>query len=424
MARSRDTELLRQQNVLAQFGERALKLADLDEILQQACSLISEALGTDLAKVMELQDDGVTLLVRAGVGWQPGVVGQVTVKAEEGSSEGHALRTGQPAISTNIDNEQRFNYPNFIRDAGVKALVNVIIIGPEDKGPYGILQVDSRSPREFTEDDTNFLRGYANLIAAAVERFRVGAEADRAHASLRVSESRYRAIVESATDYAIITMDLDGRVTSWNQGARAILGWEEAEVVGQPAALIFRPEDRAANVPEKEMQGALSTGGAADERWHLKRDGSLFWASGQLTPLRDGGLFGYLKILRDQTEQRLTAERLRASEERFRTLAEGIPQLVWRSRSDGNRTWGSPQWVEYSGLSLEQSIGFGWLNAVHGEDRAAAIAGLGRSGALRNLQRGVPGSPGRRRCLSVVPGARGAGARPVGPYRRMAGNGD
>ena len=87
MAQSRDTELLRQQNVLAQFGERALKLADLDEILQQACSLVREALSTDLAKVMELQDDGVTLLVRAGVGWQPGIVGKVTVKAEEGSSE-------------------------------------------------------------------------------------------------------------------------------------------------------------------------------------------------------------------------------------------------------------------------------------------------------------------------------------------------
>ncbi len=176
MANGRETELLRQQNVLAQFGERALKLSDLDEILEQACSLAREALGSDLAKVMELQDDRVTLLVRAGVGWQPGIVGKVTVKAEEGSSEGHALLTGEPTISTDIDNEQRFNYPKFLKDAGVKALVNVIIIGPQGKPPYGILQVDSCHPREFTEDDTNFLRGYANLIAAAVERFRVGAE--------------------------------------------------------------------------------------------------------------------------------------------------------------------------------------------------------------------------------------------------------
>jgi PAS domain S-box-containing protein len=321
VATSRESELLRQQNVLAQFGELALKSNDLDEILQQACNLAREALGTDLAKVMELQDDGTTLLVRAGVGWQPGVVGRVTVTAERGSSEGYALQTGQPTISTDIDSERRFTYPKFIRDAGVKSLVNVIIIGPEGKRPYGLLQVDSFQPRIFTENDTNFLRGYANLIAAAVERFRYGAETDRAHASLRQSESRYRAIVESATDYAIITLDRAGRITGWNSGARAVLGWEEAEVAGQSAALIFLPEDRAAHVPEEEMKKALSTGRAADERWHLRRDGSVIWASGQLTPLRDGDAHGYLKILRDHTEQRVTAERLRASEERFRTLA-------------------------------------------------------------------------------------------------------
>ncbi len=373
MAKSRECELLKQQNVLAQFGERALKLTDLDEILEQACGLVREALDSDLAKVMELQDDGVTLLVRAGVGWQPGIVGKVTVKVEETSSEGHALLTGQPAISTDIDTEQRFTYPEFIREAGVKALINVIIIGSEGNPPFGILQVDSRSPREFTEDDTNFLRGYANLIAAAVDRFRIGAEANRAHSSLRHSESRYRAIVEGATDYAIITLDPTGRITSWNRGARAILGWEEAEVIDKPGAMIFVPEDRAANIPEAEMRKARTTGGAADERWHLKRDGSLFWATGQLTPLRDDDVHGYVKILRDHTEQRLTAERLRASEERFRTLAEGIPQLVWRSRSNGHRTWGSPQWVDYSGLSLEQSVGFGWLDAVHSDDRGTAM---------------------------------------------------
>jgi GAF domain-containing protein len=107
VASSREIELLRQQNVLARFGETALKFTDLDEILQQACSLVREALGSDLAKVVELQDDGVSLLVRAGVGWPSGIVGSVTVKAEEGSSEGYALLTGQPAISTDIDVEQR-----------------------------------------------------------------------------------------------------------------------------------------------------------------------------------------------------------------------------------------------------------------------------------------------------------------------------
>ena len=86
-------ELLRQQAVLARFGELALRLEDLDEILTEACRLVGDALGTDLAKVIELQKDSQTLLVRAGIGWKPGVVGQVRLRADEASSEGHALRT-------------------------------------------------------------------------------------------------------------------------------------------------------------------------------------------------------------------------------------------------------------------------------------------------------------------------------------------
>ncbi len=374
MTSDREAELLRQQNVLARFGELALKSENLDEILYQACSLVVEALHTDLAKVMEVQPDGVSLLVRAGVGWPAGVVGKVIVDVEKGSSEGHALVTGQSVICSDIDTEERFACADFLRQAGVRALANVIIIGPDHRRPYGILQVDSRQPRDFSDDDTNFLRSYANLLAAAVERLRIGGEVSRAQASLRRSENRFRAIVESAADYAIMTIDLDGRITGWNQGARAIMGWEEAEVIGQPAGLIFTPPDRAANAPDLEMQNALTNGRATDERWHMKRDGTMFWGSGQLTPLFDGNLSGYLKILRDHTEQRVTAERLRTSEERFRTLAEGIPQLVWRSRSSGARTWSSPQWYAYSGLSEPESLGLGWLDALHRDDRTAASA--------------------------------------------------
>jgi diguanylate cyclase (GGDEF)-like protein len=165
--------LLLQQEVLAKFGELALRSDSLDEILTEGCRLVSKALDTDLAKVMELQADGVTLLVRAGVGWKDGVVGELTVRADKGSSEGFALHTGQPVISDNIQTETRFTYADFIRDNGVEAIVSVIILGADNKPPFGILQVDSRSPRRFTEEDARFLCGYANLIAAAVDRLRI-----------------------------------------------------------------------------------------------------------------------------------------------------------------------------------------------------------------------------------------------------------
>jgi signal transduction histidine kinase/CheY-like chemotaxis protein len=181
--------LLRQQDVLAKFGELALRSEDLDEILTEACRLAGEAFGTDLAKVMELQEDGITLLVRAGVGWKPGVVGKVTLKAEKGSSEGYALQTGRPVTSDNIDDETRFKYADFIKDNGVKALVNVVIGGGTGKSAFGILQVDSRAPREFRDRDTNFLRGYANLLAAAVDRLRSTAQLRSTQTALREHEA-------------------------------------------------------------------------------------------------------------------------------------------------------------------------------------------------------------------------------------------
>jgi len=111
--------------------------------------------------------------VRAGVGWKPGVVGVATITADADTSEGHALRTGEPMISPDIATEIRFKYSQFLIDNNVRAIANVLIIGAHGKPPFGILQIDSHVPRQFTEGDTLFLRSYANLLAAAVDRIRV-----------------------------------------------------------------------------------------------------------------------------------------------------------------------------------------------------------------------------------------------------------
>lgn len=181
------SQLLRQQTILAQFGELALRSDSLDEILTEACRLVGEAFGTDLAKVVELQPDGKTLLVRAGIGWKDGVVGVATIEAKENTSEGYALKTGEPMISPDIDQETRFEYAPFLIENGAKAVVNVIIIGGKDRPPFGILQVDSRKPRQFDDNDIAFLRSYANLLAATVDRLRVIEEMKDGSARLRLA---------------------------------------------------------------------------------------------------------------------------------------------------------------------------------------------------------------------------------------------
>ena len=179
-------------------------------------------------------------------------------------------------------------------------------------------------------------------------------------------------IVESATVFAIFTEDADGLVTSWNVGAERLLGYAEAEILGRSADVIFTDEDRAAGKHMAERAGALAEGRADDERWHVRRDGTRFWASGQMIPLR--GRDGFVKILRDLTERHDAEEKLRRNEELFRVLATNVPQLVFRSQASGSRTWGSPQWIEFTGLDLEHSVRFGWLDAIHPDDVEATRA--------------------------------------------------
>jgi PAS domain S-box-containing protein len=136
---------------------------------------------------------------------------------------------------------------------------------------------------------------------------------------------RLRLVVENSSDYAIFSTDLDRRVTSWNVGAKAILGYTEAEILEKVADVIFAPEDREAGVPEVEAQTALAEGRALDERQHIRKDGSRFWGSGFLTVIHDTAdrPIGFIKILRDQTEARTVRQELeRGRQELMAALRE------------------------------------------------------------------------------------------------------
>jgi PAS domain S-box-containing protein len=123
-----------------------------------------------------------------------------------------------------------------------------------------------------------------------------------------------RLILESARDFAILMLDTAGRVTSWNAGAERIFGWTESEIVGQPVAAIFTPQDQQAGVPEHEMRTALRDGHALDERWQARKDGTTFWANGVLSVARDEAdqVQGFVKILRDNTYRKESDDRLHA----------------------------------------------------------------------------------------------------------------
>jgi two-component system CheB/CheR fusion protein len=132
-------------------------------------------------------------------------------------------------------------------------------------------------------------------------------------AALGQSHDLYRLIFEGVREYAIFMLDLENKITTWNPGAERILGFSAAEVIGQAGSIIFTPEDLKAGAVEQELAATKKHGRAADERWHLRKDGSRFWGSGIMSALydADGQLRGYAKILRDNTDRKQAEETLR-----------------------------------------------------------------------------------------------------------------
>ncbi len=303
---------LRQQTVLARFGELALRSSDLDEILTEACRFVGEGLGTDLAKVVELQQDGQTLRVRAGVGWKPGVVGEVMLRAADGTSEGHAIKTGEPMVSPDVGSERRFSYPPFLTENGVRAIANVVIIGGQDRPPFGILQIDSREPRQFTDGDTSFLRSYANLIAAAVDRLRL-------IETSRDAEQRLRLALE-AGELGGWELDLASFAATTTPRTMQIFGYGDARPSWNYSAMLDHvlPEDRP--LVDDGLRRTLDTG----TEWHFEcrirrgGDGALRWieARGRLAGTHGGaGPTHLLGIVADITRRKATEATLRRSNE-------------------------------------------------------------------------------------------------------------
>ena len=175
----------------------------------------------------------------------------------------------------------------------------------------------SETEQSYDQVDLELAQELALRAGLAVDNALLYREAQREiverrqiQAALSESEERFRLIVERAQEYAIFMIDPQQRISSWNPAAERILGYPESEILGKDGAILFTEEDRAARVPEKEIETAYQGGQAIDERWHVRKDGSRFWASGTMISLRDdeGRLRGYAKIMRDITERKQTEE--------------------------------------------------------------------------------------------------------------------
>jgi PAS domain S-box-containing protein len=197
-------------------------------------------------------------------------------------------------------------------------------------------------------------------------------QAHRARLKLRESEERSRRIVEGVQDHAIFTTDASGMIVDWTPGAEKVFGWTAQDICGQNAEILFTPEDRATQVPGHELATAHAEGCANDERLHVRRDGTQFFANGSVRPLHDGQgeVTGFIKIARDETARRTAEAALHETALRYRLAAKATNDAIW----DWNLATNHVDWNEairvlfgYAEDEVEPT-GDWWISHIHPDD--------------------------------------------------------
>jgi PAS domain S-box-containing protein len=183
-------------------------------------------------------------------------------------------------------------------------------------------------------------------------------------------EQRIRLVFDQLQSRALVTVNLEGTIIDWSRGAQFIFGWTGKEIAGKSIDTLFTPEDVSAKVPQREMQAALMHGVAPDIRWHVRKDGSRFYADGSITALKldDGSVVGFVKTVRQET----AALRLQETEGKFRAMVNATPHMVWSALPDGTGDYFNERMMEFTGVPASQLLGNGWTSLVASEDGATA----------------------------------------------------
>lgn len=293
---------------------------------------------------------------------------------QDGERKGRKIGAGETSKAhARMRNIVGYNLDEALRELShLRAAILEISLGPSVDGQSSLL-LHTAIDRAMGE------------VAAELSRYRVDAER-----LARRNQEQFRLMVESIEDYAIFSTDTAGRISNWNPGVKRIFGYDEKEFMGKNVACIFTSIDIDHNVPQRELQKARAEGKAPDERWHQRKDGSLFWAVGVVHPLYedDDRPVGFIKILGDRTKQKESTDALMRSEEHVRLAAEATGLGTWEFEPiAGTMTWSKQARKLFGFEEAEKITHERALAAVHPDDRQRVNSAIAE--AL------VPLSPGR-----------------------------
>jgi PAS domain S-box-containing protein len=311
-----------QQAATAALSQSAIAAVGLDDLMDEAARILTKTLDVEYGKILELLPGGEQFLLKAGVGWDTGLVGEATVNAGLGSQAGFTISALDPVIVDDLATDQRFSGPRLLTDHGIVSGISVVIEGRDD--PYGVLGIHTSRQRTFTPEDVDFLQSIANILAGAIER-------RRGEQAVLEGERRLQAILDNASD-AIISTEGD-RIIVFNRQASKVFGYTSEEALGMPVRMLvpehFRHRYRNTIAAFEGGKMARRLMGRRLELIGRRKNGEEFPAEITISRVEVGGQRVLTSIVRDITERIEAYRRIEDSEKRFRDLFERSPIAMW-----------------------------------------------------------------------------------------------
>ncbi|MBD2562900.1 MULTISPECIES: PAS domain-containing protein [Nostoc] len=353
-----------QQAMVAELSQLALASTDLTTLMNSCVTIVAQCLKVQSCKILELLPDNHRLLLRAGVGWQPGLVGKATVSAGINSQAGYTLLSKEPVIVNDLSAETRFNGPPLLHEHQVVSGISVVIHGKER--PFGVFGAHTTRHHTFTKDDISFLQAVANVLATAIERQHV-------EDALKESEERCQLAVQGNND-GIWDWDVKNDQVFFSTRWKQMLGYEEHEISNHldEWATRVHPDDIGFVRQAIADHFAKVTPFFISEHRVRCKDNTYKWVldRGQAVWDKDN-VVRMTNCYTDITERKLAEEQLRQSEERFQIVARATNDLLWDWDLLTNEVWWNQALQTLFGYSKEEITftAHWWSEHIHPEDR-------------------------------------------------------
>ncbi|MCB9106147.1 MAG: PAS domain-containing protein [Anaerolineales bacterium] len=369
---------VRQQATVADLGQIALAGVELEALMQEATRQIAQALDVEFCKVLELQPENEQFLLKAGVGWKDGYVGQATVENHKNSQAGFTLAANEPVMVADLSQETRFKAPPLLTEHGISSGISVVINGIER--PYAVLSAHSKLVRTYSQDDINFIVAVANIIADALERNQADAAIRQSQETIQQQLSEIEAIYATAP-VGLAFMDKDLCYVRINERLAEINGLSVAEHLDRTATELF-PEMTQLTSPyiDQAIAGErvldVELHGTTPAQPGVERD----WLA-SYSPLKDeaGRVIGINTVMQEITELKKARQALEASEQRFRRAVQDAPFPILIHAEDGEIVMISRIVSDLTGHTFDEIPTVeAWVNHVYNDSdfRQRVVEGI------------------------------------------------